>query len=59
MELWNDADRALGSKCKFKPAEQMNYDHVLGPVSYEHNTKMGWTVVALGKVFHMPNPNSL
>lgn len=41
MELWNDADRALGSKCKFKPAEQMNYDHVPGPVSYEHNIKMG------------------
>lgn len=39
MEPWNDADRSLGSKCKFKPAEQMNYDHMLGPVSYEHNTK--------------------
>lgn len=59
MELWNDADRALGSTRKFKPAEQMNYDHVPGSVSCEHNTKMGWTVVALGKVFYTLNPNSL
>lgn len=58
MELWNDADRALGSKCEFKRADQMNYGHMLGPVSYEHNTKMGWTV-ALRKAFHTQNPNSL
>lgn len=40
MEPWNEADRTPGSKFRFKPEEQMNYEHVPAPVSYEQT--LGW-----------------